>query len=1402
MKVLCITFILFVFSLSSIAQTQLLTFDIEGRDIDYTLPVRNVIDEGANGVTVSYLFPGAAFYHKISPTDTFQFLNIEGFSHTQEVGKPAMPVHSDLILIPENAKYQIQVTLSNSSTRNNFLIYPALEPASDQYGAPEPAFEMDSTYYASGNVYPESAVMIKEILKIKGLRFARIEVAPIRFNPVTKQILVYDKIEYKMTFVGSSSFISEKKNFSPNFLGNLHNLPINNSILKMEMDNYLMSPSVHQKSHNSVDYIIVTHQDYKDAADSIAQWKRQLGYNVEILSAPSWSSADVKNAVHAKYQSYTPKPDYLLIIGDHNKVPGEVINSSGATFASDLYYSCMDGSGDYVPDMAFGRISVVTLSEALTVAKKIIDYEKSPIQDSNFYKSGLNCAYFQESSTAGYAERRFAQTSEDVHAHMQTHGYDVDRVYVTGNSTQPTNWNNGNYSMGESLPSYLQKPTFAWDGDLNDIKNYLDEGRFYILHRDHGMSAGWGDPYFTNTHVGQLNNGDKLPVVFSINCLTGKYMDALCFAELFLRRTNGGAVGVFAHGEVSYSGYNDGLALGLFDAMFSSPSLVPNFTGSGGISNPNLTAHTDILTMGDVKNQGLIRMVETWGGSSSAIQYTYELFNYFGDPAMRMWTKLPSQIIASHSDTIYCAVDTTLLITTTNISSGLVTLVVDNELVASSLIVNGSATLSWNAISGTEAILTISKENAKPYIQTVVIQGGCPRANFTATANKFCLDDSVYVQDYSNGNILTYAWDFGQDAYPDTSSSIGPFYISYASGGNKTITLTVTDSNGTSSVFTYDFVMDQICSFQIPTSSHSIIQKCSGKLFDDGGDLNYTNNSNGSVTISAIGATSVSLSFTSFSFENNYDYLKIYDGSSVSSPLIGSYTGSILPNSGFITSSTGSITLLQSTDSYQSESGFELSWSCNQASVQPTAAFIYSDTISCTGLIRFIDASLNGPTGWVWEFGDGMNSTLQNPIHQYKTNGYFIVKLKVLNGYGQDSTVKTNCVYVDLPQTPVALDNKRCKPGIVKLSANYSGSGTLYWYDSLNSTTVLDTGLIFETPAIATSKTYYTELHNPSSVIATGKFDTVGNGSFFTANSSHYLVFDSYQELVLHSVIVYANTSGSRTIELQNSNGDLLQTKTVYVPAGKQKVVLNFHIPIGSNLRLVGPTSPNLYRSQGSINFPFSVSGMLEIKHSSASSNPTGYYYYFYDWEVLGDDCISLRTPVQAIINDTLQPQTQFALQNTDPVVHLTNLSKYADSYYWDFGDGDFSLLENPSHTYSADGTFTVTLTASNLCGNIVSTQQVQIISSSIHNPQNIRFVSVFPNPVQDNLTVSFDLLESQNLKFELVNSIGQVLWHKEQGFENGKSDISISLSKFARGVYHLRLHSDEGIVYRKIVHY
>ncbi len=768
--------VLIIASKSAISQDSYISFKkgiIE--QINTTLPQREIIEESKSSIEIEYSFSGANIANLNVKDQKFQYLAIDGFSKMDMIGKPSLPAHNDIIAVA-NETVKIEIVSADYTEYPEFMIHPTLAPAMDTEGADPPEFVIDKKLYNTDKYFPENIVDIVKIQKLRAIPLATVQIRPVQFNPVSRKIKVYSKIRYRIRFTKSFNKNSEIENSNTKHFTNiLKKYVLNSSIIPEGAER-------NQKEKASgKDYIIITHNEYLPAADTLAKWKRQMGYSVDIVSQDSWSATQVKDAIHSRYNNWDIKPDYFVILGDHSgnyAVPGEIYQDPnyGNDFASDLYYACMDGTSDYYPDMAHGRISVSSATEAMSVVHKIVNYERSPINDADFYSNGVNCAQFQDvqddEPADGYAARRFCHTSEDIRDYLKDdQSFNVERIYYTEEDNTPTNFNDGYYSNSESIPSELLKSNgYAWDGNATDIKASINDGRFFIYHRDHGYSGGigWAHPEFlsNNTYgypsnIAELTNGDKLPVVFSINCHTGEFKLDNCFAEEFLRKEDGGAVGVVAAAYYSYSGYNDGFATGMIDAIWSNPGLTPTF-GSGGISNPPSSEDHNTQSMGDVVNLGLIRMIETWGDN----EYTHRLFHWFGDPAMKMWTNNPyNNIIDANAPTTVTCDATSLNVTEANID-GLATLCLDGNLIASEQILSGVCSFNFQALgtSNEKLILTITSENAKPFIKKIEISGTCdfsPIANFTENKTELTNntgDNIIAFTDESSYNPTEWQW--------------------------------------------------------------------------------------------------------------------------------------------------------------------------------------------------------------------------------------------------------------------------------------------------------------------------------------------------------------------------------------------------------------------------------------------------------------------------------------------------------------------------------------------------------------------------------------------------------------------------------------------------------------------
>jgi YVTN family beta-propeller protein len=110
--------------------------------------------------------------------------------------------------------------------------------------------------------------------------------------------------------------------------------------------------------------------------------------------------------------------------------------------------------------------------------------------------------------------------------------------------------------------------------------------------------------------------------------------------------------------------------------------------------------------------------------------------------------------------------------------------------------------------------------------------------------------------------------------------------------------------------------------------------------------------------------------------------------------------------------------------------------------------------------VQFIDNSTNASTSQLWDFGDGTNSTSQNPTHQYNTSGDYSVTLKKYNSTnGNHSVTYTNYIIATQLVAPTANFTYVVTPGVnsnvvkfTDVSTNYPSSWSWDFGDGLHST--------------------------------------------------------------------------------------------------------------------------------------------------------------------------------------------------------------------------------------------------------------------------------------------------------------------------------------------------------------
>lgn len=227
-----------------------------------------------------------------------------------------------------------------------------------------------------------------------------------------------------------------------------------------------------------------------------------------------------------------------------------------------------------------------------------------------------------------------------------------------------------------------------------------------------------------------------------------------------------------------------------------------------------------------------------------------------------------------------------------------------------------TTTNTWYAVGVGNAFDSTVK--AAFYTNDTIICGNTGTAKFNNTST----------------NFVSSFWTFGDGG---TSTLDNPSHT-YAAPGVYTIKLKVAScttpvkyDSVTRTAYVNVSSTNPVClSQKMPTGTGTgtTITLCNGKLTDDGGLGNYSSNVNSKRTIAPTNSGTLILTFNSFNFEANFDYLYLYDGLTTASPLIGKYTGTALPNGGTITCLSGAVTVAEVTDGAVVASGFDMDWKC------------------------------------------------------------------------------------------------------------------------------------------------------------------------------------------------------------------------------------------------------------------------------------------------------------------------------------------------------------------------------------------------------------------------------------------------------------------------------------------
>ncbi len=623
--------------------------------------------KGSAGFTLEYEFPGFLFYHE--DRNAFQIdgrekfftqLKIPGAGFLNEAYKPLLPSFGRYLQIDSNYVFYANNELNANFTVDNLVTIPCpLDALRDEIGdeilvsrsefelsdwsrtcfGPDMKEDFFRGFYDRKVDYPKK----NEIAKVTGPylidgRYALlVHVRPfqykyVKYGPTFKYDLVfYNNISLDITLgnaSGGTAFVS-----------------VDSGCCEDAFENLFFNPGASTAGEQTQDddlelLIVYTDAKMKKAAEKLGKWKNKKGLNTEVVSVaqiPKKSSTqDLREdiwdyAVNRGTQGST-RFRYLLLFGDVNAIPIE----TGAN--SDFFYSTppdWKNTKLVFPWLSCGRVPVDTEAEAENVVGKIIEYERSPTEDKEYYKKMTFCAYLEDSAhywqkRVGRLDRKdssnYVKTMEDILQHLEDpkRGFQVERIYVQEKGTIIDK-----YCNGEGVPRDVTGNMLPETSAKASLINAANHGRLIIGHRGHASSVKWLVPRFDPEF---LRPNAKPSIFFSLNCLTGRfYQKPDCMGEKLLKH-EGGAPSLIAPTRSSNTWLNNSMMKALFDALW--PGILKTFPPRSGTA----LKHN---RLGDIMNYAKAYLPIAQSNADSKIKRHFEIYHILGDPSLELWKSPP-----------------------------------------------------------------------------------------------------------------------------------------------------------------------------------------------------------------------------------------------------------------------------------------------------------------------------------------------------------------------------------------------------------------------------------------------------------------------------------------------------------------------------------------------------------------------------------------------------------------------------------------------------------------------------------------------------------------------------------------------------------------------------------------
>lgn len=628
------------------------------------------------------------FQHDLAPFESSK-TSINGVEHqnfskthnvvTHELGAPALPFFSQAIQVPQSGNVSYEVHFDSFYDIDNIEIAPSK-------GELKRNVNPDTIPYTFGEVYQKNEFYPGELSNmsephiLRSTRGVTISLYPYQYNPVQKKLRVYENLRIVVKTDTSTTGVNELERANVQESKMFQDI-YENIYLNKQTPSYTMASEIGSM-------LIIADESFVDELAPLIEWKIQSGIKTEVVTTADTgnTAASIKSFIQSYYQDH-PDLTFLLLVGDSDRIPSYSygISSYGENLWSDTYYAqLVGGNNDYFPEILVGRLSG-NENDIVVMVNRILEYEKNP-SEGNWMKNAIGLGSNEGAGIGDDGESDY-QHLRNIRTQLQGFGY--ERVFELYEGSQGGEDATGN-------PNAMM------------VKDAINSGVGLFNYTGHGDVHLMVTGNFTSSNVNQLTNTGQYPFVVSVACNNGTFVNATTIGEVFLRANNGGS----PTGAIAFAGSS--ILMAWTPPMETQDEMTNILT--------KVYENQEITSIGGLFYNAQIGMLTAYDNSYLAKE-VMQTWILFGDPSVIFRYDITQEITADHAPSV-AANANSFEITTCNTDGALATMSQDGIILGKAYISGSSVVIEFEEqldANGSDPVLTITKQNHKPYQASVAI---------------------------------------------------------------------------------------------------------------------------------------------------------------------------------------------------------------------------------------------------------------------------------------------------------------------------------------------------------------------------------------------------------------------------------------------------------------------------------------------------------------------------------------------------------------------------------------------------------------------------------------------------------------------------------------------------------